>query len=60
MFNTQWKSNDITDNTKFSFDILQELSRSEKHLLVTFTYLLTSHKMKYAKKCIGPKNAKFQ
>ena len=55
MFNTQGKGNNITNSTKFSFDILQELSGSEKHLSVTLTYLPTSHKMKYPKKCIGPK-----
>ena len=55
MFNTQGKGNNITNSTKFSFDILQELSGSEKHVSVTLTYLPTSHKMKYPKKCIGPK-----
>ena len=55
MFNTQGKGNSITNSTKFSFDILQELSGSEKYLSVTLTYLPTSHKMKCPKKCIGPK-----
>ena len=55
MFNTQGKGIRIMNNTKFRFDILQELFRNEKHSSVIITHLARTHTTKYAEKCIGPK-----